>query len=320
MPGELVDRLQRVRAQVDDNAVHYVGGGKASRADARNSVFKLKYRFATMPERNRIRIMMDMFGHVLGEHDPSDDEDWGNWNKDKVNVCKSVEKLEQSADMGAVLVLEFEKVTQEDQEMEENLIDTEHATEKNKQTESVDNANVSKAILQTKHKTAKEVPEDVLELPSQEELTNNDEGELRKFNTLQREFMLQNLTEWYREIVKQYKEGVKLVKVARSGKKFIRVVKLTDSGFFEISSVTSKTDRKVHLTSIKEVDLGIEAFEFKQCAKINPQNPPIPELSCVLNLPDKKTLCLMFTAEEARNSFVFMIRVLKKKFENAKTA
>ncbi|KAJ1606680.1 hypothetical protein OJ252_3091 [Cryptosporidium canis] len=303
MTGELVSRLQRVRAQMDDHAVHYVGGGESSRADARNSVFKLKWRFATMPDKNKIKIAMDMHGHVLGEQDPSDDEAWGNWNTNKLKQCHMVGKLEQTKDIGSVLVSEFENVTKTEKEMEaKGLINTPYLNEKS-ETEKRDQ------ILRE---------EEASSSSSDEEYSQKNKGEVQRFNTLQREFMLQNLTEWYREIVKQYKEGIKLIKVSKSGKKFIRIVKLTDSGFFEISSVTSKSDRMVHLTDIKNIELGIDAPEFKECKKANPKNPPVPGLSCVINLPDKKTLCLMFNDEEARNSFVFMIRVLKRKFENSK--
>ncbi|KAF7458933.1 PH domain-like protein [Cryptosporidium felis] len=300
MTGELVSRLQRVRAQMDDHAVHYVGGGESSRADARNSVFKLKWKFATMPDKNKIKIAMDMHGHVLGEQDPSDDEDWGNWNTSKLKQCKMVGKLEQTKDIGNVLVSEFENVTKTEKEMEaKGLINTPYLNDKT-ETERRD-----------------EILREEASSSSSDDEYSQKKGEVQRFNTLQREFMLQNLTEWYREIVKQYKEGLKLIKVAKSGKKFIRIVKLTDAGFFEISSVTSKSDRMVHLTDIKDVALGIDASEFRECKKVNPKNPPIPGVSCVLHLPEKKTLCLMFNDEEARNSFVFMIRVLKRKFETA---
>ncbi|TRY51459.1 PH domain-like protein [Cryptosporidium tyzzeri] len=304
MTGELVSRLQRVRAQMDNHAVHYVGGGESSRADARNSVFKLKWKFATMPDKNKIKIAMDMHGHVLGEQDPSDDEAWGNWNTSKLKQCKMVGKLEQTKDIGSVLVSEFENVTKTEKEMEaKGLINTPYLNEKT-ETEKRDE------ILRE---------EEASSSSSDDEYSQKDKNGVQRFNTLQKEFMLQNLTEWYREIVKQYKEGIKLIKVAKSGKKFIRIVKLTDSGFFEISSVTSNSDRMVHLTDIKNIELGIDAPEFKECKKVNPKNPPVPGLSCVINLPDKKTLCLMFNDEEARNSFVFMIRVLKRKFENYKS-
>ncbi|OII75554.1 uncharacterized protein cubi_02075 [Cryptosporidium ubiquitum] len=304
MTGELVAKLQRVRAQMDDHAVHYVGGGESSRADARNSVFKLKWRFATMPDKNKIKIAMDMHGHVLGEQDPSDDEAWGNWNTNKLKKCKMVDKLEQTKDIGSVLVSEFENVTKIEKEMEaKGLINTPYLNEKS----------------ETKKRDEILKEQEASSSSSDDEDSEKGKKEVQRFNTMQKEFMLQNLTEWYREIVSQYKEGIKLIKVAKSGKKFIRIVKLTDTGFFEISSVTSKSDRMVHLTDIKNVELGIEAPEFKECKKVNPKNPPVPGLSCVLNLPDKKTLCLMFNDEEARNSFVFMIRVLKRKFENSKS-
>lgn len=304
MTGELVSKLQRVRDQMDSNAVHYVGGGESSRADARNSVFKLKWRFATMPDKNKIKIAMDMHGHVLGEQDPSDDEAWGNWNTGKLKQCKVVDKLEQTKDIGNVLVSEFENVANTEKEMEaKGLINTPYQNDKS----------------ETRRRDEILKEQEASSSSSDEESSGKDKNEVKRFNTMQKEFMLQNLTEWYREIVKQYKEGIKLIKVAKSGKKFIRIVKLTDEGFFEISSVTSKSDRMVHLTDIKNIELGINAPEFEQCKKVNSKNPPVPGLSCVLNLPEKKTLCLIFNDEEARNSFVFMIRVLKRKFENSKS-
>ncbi|KAH8739555.1 hypothetical protein FG386_001112 [Cryptosporidium ryanae] len=309
MTGELVTRLQKVRAQMDDHAVHYVGGGAVSRADARNSVFKLKWRFAAMPDRNKIKIALDMHGQVLGEQDPSDDEAWGNWNKNRIKECKMVGKLEQTKDICGVLVSEFENVTKIEKEMEaKGLINTPYLKEKD------DQVGPNKQFMNNN-----EEEEASSSSSSDEEYSQKKDGkDVQRFNTLQREFMLQNLTEWYREIVKQYKEGIKLIKVSKSGKKFIRIVKLTDSGFFEISSVASNSDRKVHLTDINEIALGIDAPEFNECKRVNKKNPPIPGVSCVLHLPDKKTLCLMFNDEEARNSFVFMIRVLKRKFENSR--
>ncbi|KAH7646923.1 hypothetical protein FG379_002614 [Cryptosporidium bovis] len=312
MTGELVTRLQKVRAQMDDHAVHYVGGGATSRADARNSVFKLKWKFAAMPDRNKIKIALDMHGQVLGEQDPSDDEAWGNWNQNRIKECKMVGKLEQTKDIGGVLVSEFENVTKTEKEMEaKGLINTPYLNEKDD-----DQLQPSKQLMGSNNLEEEEASSSS---SSDEEYSQKrNKKDVQRFNTLQREFMLQNLTEWYREVVKQYKEGIKLIKVSKSGKKFIRIVKLTDSGFFEISSVASNSDRKVHLTDIKEIALGTDAPEFNECKKINKKNPPIPGLSCVLHLPDKKTLCLMFNDEEARNSFVFMIRVLKRKFENSR--
>lgn len=47
-------------------------------------------------------------------------------------------------------------------------------------------------------------------------------------NSMQREFLGNNLVSWYKDIQKAYETGVKLVKVNRLGYKFIRIVSIKD--------------------------------------------------------------------------------------------
>lgn len=47
-------------------------------------------------------------------------------------------------------------------------------------------------------------------------------------NSLQREFVGNNLYQWFKDIQKAYESGVKLVKVNRMGYKFIRIVTIKD--------------------------------------------------------------------------------------------
>ena len=97
---------------------------------------------------------------------------------------------------------------------------------------------------------------------------------------MQREFVGNNLFQWFKDIQKAYETGVKLVKVNRMGYKFIRIVSVKDMLLTIHQPHThsqAKVDRQVALHSIVSVSLGKDSKEFAALEELVETKKEAPE-------------------------------------------
>eukprot|EP00920_Eleutheroschizon_duboscqi_P041826 GHVT01100466.1.p2 GENE.GHVT01100466.1~~GHVT01100466.1.p2 ORF type:complete len:110 (-),score=15.66 GHVT01100466.1:685-1014(-) len=102
---------------------------------------------------------------------------------------------------------------------------------------------------------------------------------------------------------------------------FIRNLKVVDL-MLSLEQTHDKTRtkclREVSVAQVQAVRLGSESKEFAsiesliKAGKETAKNMPDAKLCCVVDLPGKRTLALVFPSEDNRNSFVFFLRALVK--------
>ncbi|KAL8453911.1 hypothetical protein Emed_000622 [Eimeria media] len=324
--SELFAALQKQRVVVDERAIHFVAEARAGkRADARNSVFKLAQRYQVLPDREHVQRIKQLYGRVR-ENEDSGDEEW-----DKAS-SKLPGKLDKDAFLKLVqkdsdhqhLLNEMEEINQETADLADDIV-THEELQESSAAQELD------MILEEEEKKS----DSEEEKPKEESPPAGSEGEsdvefddedLKTLNSMQREFVGNNLFHWFKEIQKAYESGVKLIKVNRMGYKFIRIVTIKDMSLTIRQPHTqsqAKVDRQVTLNSIISVALGKESKEFaaleelvkshKESEEFNPKGT----VCCVVTLPKNRSLSLVFLDEDNRNGFVFFLRVLIKKAKAA---
>lgn len=323
--SELFAALQKQRVVVDERAIHFVAEARAGkRADARNSVFKLAQRYQVLPDREHVQRIKQLYGKVK-ENEDSGDEEW-----DKASA-RLPGKLDQAAFLKLVqkdsghehLLNEIEEINQETADLSGDVVTQEVVTD-------ATTLNELDMILEDTEKRFGS--EDEGAGKSEEEGASEssdvefDDDDMDTLNSMQREFVGNNLFQWFKEIQKAYETGVKLVKVNRMGYKFIRIVSIKDMLLTIHQPHThsqAKLDRQVALHSIVSVSLGKESKEFAALEELVESKKEAPEFNpkgtvcCVISLPKNRSLSLVFLDEDNRNGFVFFIRVLIKKAKAA---
>lgn len=317
--SELFAVLQKQRVVVDERAIHFVAEARAGkRADARNSVFKLAQRYQVLPDREHVQRIKQLYGRVK-ENEDSGDEEW-----DKASA-KLPGKLDAAAFLKLVqkdgghdhLLDEMEEINQETADLGDDIVTHEEITDTTALAEL-------DMILEENDKKSANGEEEEAESESSD--VHFDDDDLNTLNSMQREFVGNNLFQWFKEIQKAYESGVKLIKVNRMGYKFIRIVAVRDMVLTIRQPTTqsqAKVDRQVALHSIISVTLGKDSKEFaaledlvkskKESEEFNPKGV----VCCVVTLPKNRSLSLVFLDEDNRNGFVFFIRVLIKKAKAA---
>uniref|UniRef100_A0A0G4FY65 WW domain-containing protein n=1 Tax=Chromera velia CCMP2878 TaxID=1169474 RepID=A0A0G4FY65_9ALVE len=131
-----------------------------------------------------------------------------------------------------------------------------------------------------------------------------------KKNDEQRQKLKAQLKELFFQTVQQYTLGVDIVKIGTNGKKYLRKVKLMGR-FLVISS--KSVPKSLHISRINDIKCGRESEDFSRHCKglHDPSKWPAEELCCVLQVKER-ALSLLFPTVEARDAFVFMLRVLRR--------
>lgn len=321
--NELVLKLQKQRLHINENAIHFVAEAREqSRADARNSVFKIANRFKVMPDKETVLKIKTVMGNVGGVDEDSGDEDWEpSFRKlpeslKKASTDKLMQRMQQKGK--EALLDEMDNLERESQNFE-GVVTKEHIDV------APNEASLITQLDKMKLQPPKEADEDHDE-DDDDDVTFNDD-DFQRLNTLQKEFMGNNLEQWYADIAAAYSSGVKVVKVNALGYKFIRTVKVRDL-YLCITQPHTKssvnTDRRVSLFEIRSVDLGKDSKEFgalKEYVKKRIEDDftdPQATQCAVVRLPGNRCLSLVFLEEEQRNGFVFFLRVAIKRARAAK--
>ncbi|KAL8432402.1 hypothetical protein ACSSS7_004652 [Eimeria intestinalis] len=330
--SELFAALQKQRVVVDERAIHFVAEARAGkRADARNSVFKLAQRYQVLPDREHVQRIKQLYGKVRENEDSGDEE----WDKASSKLPGKLAKdaflkIFQKDSDHQHLLNEMEEINQETAELADDIV-THEALQESSAVQELD-------MILEEEENKSDFEEEKGKESSQAESEENsdvefDDEDLKSsaqnlllnryfscfccsaaLNSMQREFVGNNLFHWFKEIQKAYESGVKLIKVNRMGYKFIRIVTIKDM---------AKVDRQVTLNSIISVSLGKDSKEFaaleelvrshKESEEFNPKGI----VCCVVTLPKNRSLSLVFLDEDNRNGFVFFLRVLIKKAKAA---
>lgn len=330
--GELYALLHRQRMLVDGAAIHFVAPVRSQKkADFRNSIFKLSQKYKAISDSESIANIKKMFGDVGGEEEPSGDESWE----------PSYKKMPISMKQGKLKLSDFIDDTKNSEILKNNLLEEMNIIE----NEAIDMA--SEGAITTEEIPAEENYTSVQKLytltsptkekpnhhdssqnnDAEDEDDDDDEVELTQedfkgMNTLQKEFMGNNLYDWYQNIEAAYKNGVKLVKVNAMGRKFIRVVRVHALELHVTqphTKSTAKVDRVVSVLNIEKVCVGGITKEFQALHNLIEQGIEPPEflppatLCASVFLRNNRSLSLVFLEEEHRNGFVFFLRVLLKR-------
>ncbi|KAL8271811.1 hypothetical protein Esti_004201 [Eimeria stiedai] len=325
--SELFAALQKQRVVVDERAIHFVAEARAGkRADARNSVFKLAQRYQVLPDREHVQRIKQLYGRVRENEDSGDEE----WDKASSRLPGKLDKdaflkLVQKDSDHQHLLNEIEEINQETADLKDDVVTHEELQESSAAQELDMILEETENKSDSKEEKPKESPS--VESESEEEGdVKFDDEDLKTLNSMQREFVGNNLSYWFKEIQKAYETGVKLIKVNRMGYKFIRIVTIKDMALTIRQPHTqsqAKVDRQVTLNSIISVSLGKDSKEFaaleelvkshKEPGEFNPKGT----VCCVVTLPKNRSLSLVFLDEDNRNGFVFFLRVLIKKAKAA---
>ncbi|KAL8430162.1 hypothetical protein Efla_001826 [Eimeria flavescens] len=326
--SELFAALQKQRVVIDERAIHFVAEARpGKRADARNSVFKLAQRYQVLPDREHVQRIKQLYGKVRENEDSGDEE----WDKASAKLPGKLDtaaflKLVQKDSDHQHLLSEMEEINQETADMAEDVVSHEQLEESSAVQE------LDMIIEDSENKAHAEGEEEEDDKgtsgdgDSEESDVEFDDEDLKTLNSMQREFVGNNLFQWFKEIQKAYESGVKLIKVNRMGYKFIRIVTIRDMVLSIRQPHThsqAKVDRQVTLNSILSVTLGKDSKEFtaleelvkaqKESEEFNPKGT----VCCVVTLPKNRSLSLVFLDEDNRNGFVFFLRVLIKKAKAA---
>lgn len=325
---ELYKLLQKQRMLVDESAIYFISTGdttKGKKADARNSIFKLAQKFKALPDSENVANIKRMFGNVGNEDDSSEDDEWEPSYKkipeilkeralNKISVVNSESKLKSD------LISEMDSIEEE----ANALIEKGNVT-----SDEISEELSIKSIASCYFGGDESVPRAASKENNYEDDDDDDvdlSEDLRRLNTLQTEFLGNNLHEWYNNISATYTTGVKLVKVNAMGKKFIRLVRIKDLNLYITqahSNSIANVDRCVSILNIVKVAIGIESKEFTALAKRiedgiePPEHMPQSTLCAVVLLPDNRSVSLIFLKEDQRNGFVFYMRVLIRRAINA---
>ncbi|XP_026194355.1 uncharacterized protein LOC34622271 [Cyclospora cayetanensis] len=294
--SELVAALRRQRVVVDERAIHFVAEARAGkRADARNSVFKLAQKYRVLPDSEHVQRIKQLYGKVKENEDSGDEE----WDKASAKLPGKLElaaflKLLHKDDAHEHLLDEMEEINQETADLPSDVVTQEEITDTSTITE----------LDMIMHETEKKIDEEEEEEAGSEDSdVEFDEEDLKTLNSMQREFVGNNLFQWFKEIQKAYESGVKLVKVNRMGYKFIRIVTIKDMLLAIHQPYTQsqvKVDRQVALHSIVSVHLGKESKEFDAIEELVKSNQEAAEFNpkgtvcCVVRLPKNRSLSLVF--------------------------
>ncbi|CBZ49905.1 conserved hypothetical protein [Neospora caninum Liverpool] len=324
--NELLSVLRQQRVLVDDNAIHFIAEARSeSKADARNSVFKLAQKYKVLPDTENVKKIKQLFGKV--REDDSGDEDWEPSFRrlpDCLKTKRGVKLMEDDVSHEILLgeidtiedessklggnVVTLEPVKEEPEEVMGRVID-EHAGELGLSAGKEDGTAQAKA--------QNEESDD-----DDEDDAHFDNEDLKVLNDMQKEFIGNNLTAWIKDIKKAYESGVKLVKVNALGYKFIRIVTLKDMVLSIRQPHTQskvKLERQVAITEVINVQLGRDSKEFRALDQLVDEGKepadtnPTATLCAVVDLPKNRSLSLVFLEEDQRNGFVFYLRVLLKK-------
>lgn len=304
--SELFAVLQKQRVVVDERATHFVVEARAGkRADACNSVFKPAQKYRVLPDREHVQRIKQLYGKVK-ENEDSGDEEW-----DKASA-KLPGKLDQAAFLKLVqkdndhehLLDEIEEINQETADLSSDVVTQEEITD-------AAELNEPDMILEETEKKLgpdkEDEEKDEEEGASESSDVEFDDDDLKTLNPMQREFVGNNLFQWFKDIQKAYETGVKLVKVNRMGYKFIRIVSVKDMLLTIHQPHThsqAKVDRQVALHSIVSVSLGKDSKEFAALEELVETKKEAPEFNprgvvcCVISLPKNRSLSLVFLDED----------------------
>ncbi|PHJ14677.1 hypothetical protein CSUI_011513 [Cystoisospora suis] len=297
--NELLSVLRQQRVLVDDNAIHFVAEARGeSKADARNSVFKLAQRYKVLPDTENVKKIKQLFGKV--REDDSGDEDWEpsfrrlpsclktkkgqNMMNDEVPrdmLLGEIDTIEdESTKLGGQVVTQA-NVKEEPEELMDRVIEG-----------KTGNCNGSETPPRSE-KCHDDEDDD-------EDDMHFDQEDLKVLNDMQKEFIGNNLLAWLKDIRKAYETGVKLVKVNALGYKFIRILTIKDMVLSIRQPHTHskvKVERQVAITEIVSVQLGRESKEFHALDKLVTDGK---------EQADTKE-------EDQRNGFVYFLRIMCKK-------
>lgn len=150
--------------------------------------------------------------------------------------------------------------------------------------------------------------------------TNISEDRVNGLSAESRAALKQHLKELFFRTLKAYAGGQEIVKVGSNGKKYVRLLRLM--GRFLVLSSKS-VPKSVHVSRIEEIKLGMASDDFNKLLKDIPTKQlekmaPTPETCCVLCMRERD-ISLIFPSLETRDSFVFMLRVLRRQAANAAT-
>ncbi|PHJ24731.1 hypothetical protein CSUI_001430 [Cystoisospora suis] len=320
--NELLSVLRQQRVLVDDNAIHFVAEARGeSRADARNSVFKLAQKYRVLPDTENVKKIKQLFGKV--REDDSGDEDWEPSFR-RLPSCLKTKKGQNLMDDDVpqdLLLGEIDTIEDESAQLggkvvsQENVREEpEHLMDRMIEQRVVDRSSTAK--LSSFHGVQADDEDD------DEDDMHFDQEDLKVLNDMQKEFIGNNLLAWQKDIKKAYETGVKLVKVNALGYKFIRILTVKDMVLSIRQPHTQskvKVERQVAITEIDTVSLGRESKEFRALDKLVADgkeradtNPPAT-LCAVVTLPKNRSLSLVFLEEDQRNGFVYFLRIMCKK-------
>lgn len=321
--SELFAVLQKQRVVMDERAIHFVAEARAGkRADARNSVFKLAQKYRQLPDSEQVQRIKQLYGKVKENEDSGDEE----WDKASAKLPGKLDsqaflKLVQKDNGHDHLLTEIEEINNETAELSSDVVTQEEITD----TRALNALDIILEENDRKHGSSEEEEEEEGGASEASDV-DFDDDDVNTLNAMQREFVGNNLFQWFKEIQKAYESGVKLIKVNRMGYKFIRIVTVKDM-LLTISQPhthsMAKVDRQVALYTIVAVSLGKESKEFaaleelvqakKESCEFNPKGT----VCCVISLSKNRSLSLVFLDEDNRNGFVFFMRVLIKKAKAA---
>ncbi|PFH31882.1 hypothetical protein BESB_023740 [Besnoitia besnoiti] len=326
--NELLSVLRQQRVLVDDNAIHFVAEARGeSKADARNSVFKLAQRYKVLPDTENVKKIKQLFGRV--REDDSGDEDWEPSFR-RLPTCLKTKRGAKMMDDEVshdILLGEIDSIEDESSKLGDNVVSSEAVKEEPEEVISrvIDQQGGGLGLATEKAESATEKQEEDFD-DDDEDDAHFDHDDIKVLNDMQREFIGNNLTAWLQDIRKAYESGVKLVKVNALGLKFIRILTIKDMVLSIRQPHTQskvKVERQVAITEIISVKLGRDSKEFRALDKLVEDkkepadtNPPAT-LCAVVDLPKNRSLSLVFLEEDQRNGFVFFLRVLQKKARRA---
>ncbi|CDJ61247.1 hypothetical protein, conserved [Eimeria maxima] len=250
--AELFAALQKQRVVIDEKAIHFVAEARTGkRADARNSVFKLAQKYQILPDRERVQRIKQLYGKVK-ENEDSGDEAWDNSCtklpgkldpdaylrlvrkediKDHQHLLNEMEEINQETAALSEDVCTPEGITDQDRLNELEMIIEENEKKQHSSSSPSSSSPPSSSSESELNKTEEEGEEENHKTSDDDEDDSDlefDEEDMKTLNSLQREFVGNNLYQWFKEIQKTYESGVKLVKVNRMGYKFIRIVTIKD--------------------------------------------------------------------------------------------
>lgn len=322
--NELYELLQKQRLIVDQNAIHFVSQKQTtSRADARNSVFKLAHLYRAIPESENLANIKRMFVNIGAEDEASGDEDWApSYKKLPSVLIKRMKEREQSkrkdSQLKEDLIAEMDNIENEASDMAASgAVTTEEVVLNEKDLDS--QFSFSSPTKLTEAGKGSHGEEEEEEYEDEEDL--NDYG---RMNTLQREFMGNNLHEWYRNIEQAYSDGVKLVKVNAMGKKFVRAVSIKN-GELTVSQPHSRSKanlcRQISLLDVERVEVGQNSREFQVLQSLVDSGAepaealPSATLCACIHLTNGRCISFIFLEEQQRNALVFFLRVMLKRLK-----